>query len=135
MIFNNIQNWFSSFLKEECKHRGYGTKIKQLLECSIKKVAGDHGEIRITAVEMIGGNTRVPFVQKIIESVFKRKPFATLNAEEVIARGCGLWVSAFGFLCLSLKLSHLKSIYLFKELTTFSLGCLQLNNWLRSYYK
>ncbi len=47
---------------------------------------------------MIGGNTRVPFVQKIIESVFKTKPFATLNAEEGIARGCGLLVSAFGFL-------------------------------------
>ncbi len=81
-----------------CQRRGYFEKIKQLLEKSIKRAKRHHGEIKITAVEMIGGNTRVPFVHKIIESVFKTKPFATLNAEEVIARGCGLLVSAFGFL-------------------------------------
>ncbi len=64
---------------------------------SIEKAKEHNGEISIRAVEMIGGNTRVPFVQKIIESVFKTKPFATLNAEEVIARGCGLRVGAFNF--------------------------------------
>ncbi len=45
---------------------------------------------------MIGGNTRIPFVQEVIKSVFNIEPLATLNADEVIARGCGLLVSALG---------------------------------------
>ncbi len=59
---------------------------------------------------MIGGNTRVPFVQKIIESIFDIKPRATLNAEEVIARGCGLLVSAFGLLSQSIYINLYISI-------------------------
>ncbi len=86
---------------------GYQEKIKQVLEESIEKAEKHRGKMKITAVEMIGGNTRVPFVQKIIESVFRIKPFTTLNADEVIARGCGLLVSAFGFFSQFLKSSQL----------------------------
>ncbi len=65
---------------------------------SIEKAQEHRGAINITAVEMIGGNTRIPFVKEMIKSVFGIDPFATLNSEEVIARGCGLLVSALGLL-------------------------------------
>ncbi len=67
---------------------------KHLLEESIKKAGEHHIGLSITTVEMIGGNTRIPFVQEIIKSVYNMEPFATLYANEVISRGCGLLVSA-----------------------------------------
>ncbi len=87
---------FYSFYKVECQLLGYQEKIKKVLEDSIEKAEKHRGKMKITAVETIGGNTRIPFVQNIIKSVFNMKPFATVNADEVIAHGCGLLVSALG---------------------------------------
>eukprot|EP00916_Digyalum_oweni_P022253 GHVL01036906.1.p1 GENE.GHVL01036906.1~~GHVL01036906.1.p1 ORF type:complete len:544 (+),score=119.22 GHVL01036906.1:953-2584(+) len=45
---------------------------------------------KISAVEIIGGASRVPWVHQAIDSVFKRELGKTLNADESVARGCAL---------------------------------------------
>ncbi len=67
------------------------------MEESIEKAKERHGEIKITALELIGGNTNTPFVQKIMKSVFGIEPLTNLNGDEVIAHGCAVLVSVFGF--------------------------------------
>jgi len=47
-------------------------------------------KIAIHGIEMVGGGTRIPAFQKIIEKVFKIEPVRTLNSSEAIAKGCAL---------------------------------------------
>lgn len=64
-------------------------KIKQtLMELKAKL---DAKKISYTDVEIIGGGTRIPFVQKEIVEVFGVSQVQrTLNASESVARGCAL---------------------------------------------
>ena len=41
-------------------------------------------------MEVVGSGTRVPAVYKVVEEVFGQAPSRTLNAKEVVSRGCAL---------------------------------------------
>lgn len=48
-------------------------------------------KVPIDSVEIIGGATRIPIIQAIIQDVFKVEQVSrTLNASECIARGCAM---------------------------------------------
>jgi len=47
-------------------------------------------KISIHSVEIVGGASRIPIVQKIIEEVFGKECSRTLNMGECIARGCAM---------------------------------------------
>lgn len=47
-------------------------------------------KIQIHSVEIVGGATRIPCVQRIIEEVFGKDLSRTLNMSECIARGCAM---------------------------------------------
>ncbi|CAF5202407.1 unnamed protein product, partial [Rotaria magnacalcarata] len=44
----------------------------------------------LESVEIVGGSTRIPAVKQIIQSVFRKSPMTTMNADESVARGCTL---------------------------------------------
>jgi molecular chaperone DnaK (HSP70) len=44
----------------------------------------------LVAVEVVGGSTRVPAVLAELRSFFGKEPSRTLNAKEVVSRGCAL---------------------------------------------
>ncbi|XP_029641449.1 heat shock 70 kDa protein 4-like [Octopus sinensis] len=44
----------------------------------------------IHSVEVVGGVTRIPAIKSLIKKIFGVEPSTTLNADEVIARGCAL---------------------------------------------
>lgn len=46
----------------------------------------------VTAVEIVGGATRIPAVKERIAKFFGKDISTTLNADEAIARGCALQV-------------------------------------------
>lgn len=67
-------------------------KIRALCERAIADANLAEGE-QLTAVEVVGGSTRVPSFKNVIAEVFKKTgaPIrTTLNADECIARGCAL---------------------------------------------
>eukprot|EP00742_Colponemidia_sp_Colp-10_P000945 GILJ01001025.1.p1 GENE.GILJ01001025.1~~GILJ01001025.1.p1 ORF type:complete len:808 (+),score=168.15 GILJ01001025.1:71-2494(+) len=45
---------------------------------------------QIHTVEIVGGSTRVPFVQTAIKNSFQKELSRTMNASECVARGCAL---------------------------------------------
>ncbi|GMH40456.1 hypothetical protein BSKO_08360 [Bryopsis sp. KO-2023] len=45
---------------------------------------------QISSVEVVGSGSRVPTVQKIIETYFQKPASRTLNSKECVARGCAL---------------------------------------------
>lgn len=47
----------------------------------------------VSAVFLAGGSTRVPCVKKSVEKVFKQKPIATANVDEVVALGAALYAA------------------------------------------
>lgn len=61
------------------------TLLKRLLkEAFITEVS------QISAVEIIGGSSRIPAIKALIAEFFKREVSTTLNADEAVARGCAL---------------------------------------------
>ncbi len=44
----------------------------------------------IASVEVTGGSSRVPAIISILKDFFHKDPSRTLNATEVISRGCAL---------------------------------------------
>jgi heat shock protein 4 len=44
----------------------------------------------VASVEVTGGSSRVPAIIAILKDFFKKDPSRTLNATEVISRGCAL---------------------------------------------
>lgn len=46
----------------------------------------------VSAVEIVGGTTRVPAVKEKIAKFFGKDVSTTLNADEAVARGCALQV-------------------------------------------
>jgi heat shock 70kDa protein 4 len=47
-------------------------------------------KVNVQSVELIGGGTRIPAIQKIINEVFELEVSRTLNSTENCARGCGI---------------------------------------------
>ena len=50
----------------------------------------------IQAVLMVGGNTKIPLVQKAVERIFKQKPTQSVNVDEVIVLGASLYAAFKG---------------------------------------
>ena len=51
----------------------------------------DTKKVDVHSVEIIGGATRIPMIQQIIQEVFKVEQVSrTLNASECVARGCAM---------------------------------------------
>lgn len=42
------------------------------------------------SVEIVGGSSRIPAIKALVKKIFGMEPSTTLNADEVIARGCAL---------------------------------------------
>lgn len=57
-----------------------------------KKCLADAGDIKIDEVLLVGGQTRMPAVQKLVESLFGLKPNMNINPDECV--GCGAAVQA-----------------------------------------
>jgi len=47
-------------------------------------------KVPIHSIEIVGGGTRIPIIQKIIQEVFNMECSRTLNGSECIARGCAM---------------------------------------------
>ncbi|XP_074603198.1 heat shock protein 70Cb [Brevipalpus obovatus] len=47
-------------------------------------------EFQITAVEVVGGASRIPAIKRIVKEVFQVEASTTLNADEAVGRGCAL---------------------------------------------
>ncbi|OII72155.1 heat shock protein [Cryptosporidium ubiquitum] len=63
--------------------------IPSMVDCAIKQ-AGIKVE-DISSIEIIGGCSRIPWVQRAIGAAFNNKELCkTLNADETVARGCAL---------------------------------------------
>lgn len=46
--------------------------------------------VPLHSIELVGGGTRIPIIQRIIQEVFSMEVSRTLNASECIARGCAI---------------------------------------------
>lgn len=53
------------------------------------------GEIDIQSVEILGGGSRIPLIQKIIKDTFGLECSRTLNSTECIARGCAMKAATY----------------------------------------
>ncbi|SBT30816.1 heat shock protein 110, putative (HSP110c) [Plasmodium ovale wallikeri] len=64
------------------------TKLKELLEKAVtmSKINID----QIQSIEILGGTTRIPFIQNFLQQFFKKPLSKTLVADESVARGCVL---------------------------------------------
>jgi len=62
--------------------------IKQTLEILLNSTTIKRDVIH--SVEIAGGSSRIPAVKQIIEEVFGVPPSTGLNADEAVARGCGI---------------------------------------------
>lgn len=70
-------------------------KAKSILDrllAPVQKAMEDAGLTpeQIYSVEIVGGSTRLPSVQKLIEGYFGKEPSRTLNSKETPSRGCAL---------------------------------------------
>ena len=63
-------------------------KFKELLNKLNQDII--NRKIAIHSVEIVGGASRTPIIQKIIEETFKLEVSRTLNMSECIARGCAM---------------------------------------------
>jgi heat shock protein 4 len=64
-------------------------RFSQILEFLAQQI--QNLKIKLHSVEIVGGATRMPIVQQIIQSVLKVESVSkTLNASECIARGCAM---------------------------------------------
>jgi heat shock protein 110kDa len=63
--------------------------ILQIIKVRLKECLNASGLqlVDISAVETVGGSSRIPFIKQIIQNVFEKKPRTTMN-DEAIARGC-----------------------------------------------
>ncbi|XP_062514689.1 heat shock 70 kDa protein 4-like [Corticium candelabrum] len=58
--------------------------------CKAALQASGLSKSNITAVEIVGGSSRIPAVKHILAEVFGREVSTTLNQDEAVARGCAL---------------------------------------------
>ena len=60
------------------------------IKACIAKAVADSGVSEFANIEIVGGCSRIPFVQKVISESFSKDLSRTLNADECVARGCAL---------------------------------------------
>lgn len=61
-------------------------KIEMLMKLCLDRSKLNLEEVH--SIEMVGGASRIPIVEKLAEKVFGKTPIATMNRDESIARGC-----------------------------------------------
>lgn len=72
----------------------------------------------VSAIEIVGGATRIPAVKERIAKFFGKDVSTTLNADEAVARGCALQVCEFPpSLTLGAHIHHPIPAYISKEAT------------------
>ncbi|CAE7491957.1 unnamed protein product [Symbiodinium natans] len=88
---------------------------------SVAKVLSDAKVDRkaIDEVVLIGGSTRIPYVQKLIEEYFKKEPCRSINADEAVAYGAAVQAAVLSGV--KGKDSPLKDLVLL-DVTPLSLG-------------
>ena len=88
-LFEDID--FSYLLKRdefEALNEGVIQRLNVLLKDSMKQFGHEN---KIHSIERIGGGTRIPFVEKMVASVFKFETVSkTLDANESVSRGCAI---------------------------------------------
>lgn len=73
-----------------------GVVFQRALESATEKYAqlqkdGDKiAELKINAVEIVGGSSRIPIIKNMVKNVFGIDPTSTVNADEATALGCTL---------------------------------------------
>ncbi len=84
----------------------------------------------IDEVILVGGSTRIPAVQKMMESKFGKKPNRSVNPDEVVALGaaiqCGMIMNEQGLADLTPDAAKLMSASKIRDIAAFSLGTLLL---------
>lgn len=99
MILSIFDQQAKSQLNDFLFHRA---KFEELCADLVERVmvplmtAVEQAQVRlqdISAVEIVGGATRIPSVKAQISKFFKKDVSTTLNADEAVARGCALQVS------------------------------------------
>lgn len=83
---NSYQSIFMERSEMENICRSLFQKIEQLMELILERSRLNVEEIH--SIELVGGSSRIPMVTKLIEKVFRKKPIATMNRDEALARGC-----------------------------------------------
>ncbi|OLQ00121.1 Heat shock 70 kDa protein [Symbiodinium microadriaticum] len=88
---------------------------------SVEKVISDAKVDRkaIDEVVLIGGSTRIPYVQKLIEEYFRKEPCRSINADEAVAYGAAVQAAVLSGV--KGKDSPLKDLVLL-DVTPLSLG-------------
>ncbi|KAI8467580.1 MAG: heat shock protein 70 family [Monoraphidium minutum] len=65
--------------------------LQRLKACLAEGVARAGVPVKaLTAVEVVGGGTRVPMVYRAVQEAFGQAPSRTLHAKETVCRGCAL---------------------------------------------
>lgn len=62
------------------------TKVEQLMRLCLERSRLRSDEI--SAIEMVGGSTRIPIVVTLAEKVFGKVPISTMSRDDSVARGC-----------------------------------------------
>ena len=76
--------------REELENLASGLLERIRIPCN--KALADAGLTveKIYSVELVGSGSRIPAINRLLTSLFKREPSRTLNASECVARGCAL---------------------------------------------
>jgi molecular chaperone DnaK (HSP70) len=64
------------------------TKLQSLLVRILSEIKLKPGDIDV--VELVGGSSRMPMVRQIVQQIFEKEPFTTLNQDEAVSRGSAL---------------------------------------------
>jgi molecular chaperone DnaK (HSP70) len=59
-------------------------KVKETIEKSKLKIEN------IDEIILVGGSTRIPKIQEMLENYFKKKPLQNVNADEIVAQGAAI---------------------------------------------
>ena len=59
-------------------------KVKETIEKSKLTIEN------IDEIILVGGSTRIPKIQEMLENYFKKKPLQNVNADEIVAQGAAI---------------------------------------------
>ncbi len=107
--------------QREITREWFETLIEPVLQRTIgpcKQALKDAGleATQIDEAVLVGGSTRIPRVQQLVEALFQRKPHTELNPDEVVALGAAVQASILG------GSSEATSNMLLLDVTPLSLG-------------
>jgi len=78
----------------------YLARIKEVFQRALESATAKYAqlqkdgdkisELKLNAVEVVGGSSRIPAIKSVVKEVFNIDPTSTLNADEATALGCTL---------------------------------------------